>query len=283
MLFPRPADPSPKTLLRWSGLAFLYWLACMTALEPGNVAGMIDAGMTPNWGLETLRLLVAGLLGASVTPVLTTLADRAPLVGRGRWRNLALQAICVVGLMLVLVLVSTALAAWLLKGEAAPSGRDLARQLFANGLLLVTCLAGFLAILQIVRAPIPAPGPMAGDWPSQIPIGGRGRVTLVEVDAIDWIETQGNYQALHAGAATHLLRATSGDLSSRLDPARFARIHRRTMVALDRVAAIEPLANGDGVVRLRDGTELRVTRSFRGALRGRLGDRSTPSGRRPPL
>ena len=275
MLFPRPADrpSSPKALLRWSGLAFVYWLACMTALEPGNVAGMIDAGVTPNWGLETLRLLVAGLLGASVTPVLAILAERAAVVGPRRWRNLALQAVSVVGLMLVLVVVSTALAAWLLKGQAAPSGRDVARELFANGLLLVACLAGFLAILQRVRPPTRTPDAVVGDWPSQIPIGGRGRVILLQVDAIDWIETQGNYQALHAGAATHLLRATSAELSARLDPARFARIHRRATVALDRVAAIEPLANGDGVVRLRDGTELRLTRSFRDALRGRLGAR----------
>ncbi len=271
MSLPRSVAPrSAKALLRWSGAAFVYWLACMTALEPGNVAGMIDAGMTPNWTAEAARLVAAGLLGASATPALATLADRFPLTGGlaagRRRRNLAVQGVGVLGLMLGLVLVSTVLAAWLLQGRAAPSGHAVGRQLFANGLLVTACLAGFLAILQRVPPAIPQAGP----WPSQLTVGSRGRVTLVEVGAIDWIETQGNYQALHAGRATHLLRATSGDLAARLDPARFARIHRRTMVALDRVAEVEPLANGDGLVRLRDGTELRLTRSFREALRERL-------------
>ncbi len=255
--------------MRWSGLAFVYWLVCMTALEPGNLAGMIDAGHRPDLGAEALRLVVAGLLGASVTPVLAALAERFPLRGDRQWRHGAIQAVGVVGLMLVLVLVSTVLAAWWVEGRAGPAPREIQRELFANGLLLVACLSGFLAILQLARPPMAAIEAPT-DWPSQLSVTGRGRLTLVEVAAIDWIETQGNYQALHAGGGIHLMRATSAELAARLDPARFARIHRRAMVALDRVAELKPLANGDGLVRLRDGTELKLTRSFREALRSRL-------------
>jgi hypothetical protein len=268
---PLPRSVKPFALLRWSGVAFVYWLVCMTALEPGNLAGMIDAGHRPDWGGEALRLVVAGLLGASVTPVLAALADRFPLARARRLRHGLVQAGVVLALMLVLVLVSTLLVAWLLEGRAAPAPGEIRRELFANGLLLVACLSGFLAILQFARGPATVVEIEAPDiWPAQLAVTGRGRVTLVEVAAIDWIETQGNYQALHAAGATHLMRATSAGLAARLDPARFVRIHRRAMVALDRVAELKPLANGDGLVRLRDGTELKLTRSFREGLRRKL-------------
>jgi two-component system LytT family response regulator len=93
---------------------------------------------------------------------------------------------------------------------------------------------------------------------------------VVDLDAVDWIETQGNYQALHVGAATHLLRETSERLEARLDPARFVRIHRRAIVAVGRVRKMEPLANGDANVHLSNGAELRLSRRHRAALRSRM-------------
>jgi DNA-binding LytR/AlgR family response regulator len=94
----------------------------------------------------------------------------------------------------------------------------------------------------------------------------RGRVTLVELDDVDWIETQGNYLALHVGSAVHLIRESHARFEEGLDPARFARIHRRMIVAVDRIGDIAPLGAGDAALRLKDGTELRVSRSFRDRL-----------------
>ena len=92
----------------------------------------------------------------------------------------------------------------------------------------------------------------------------RGRTLLLGVSDIDWVETQGNYLALHVGPTTHLVRETLAGFESRLDPMYFARIHRTTLVASDRVQEMAPLSNGDASILLRDGTQLRLSRKYRG-------------------
>jgi two-component system LytT family response regulator len=96
------------------------------------------------------------------------------------------------------------------------------------------------------------------------------RVQLVLADEIDWIEAQGDYAGLHVGAHMHLLREPLQRLGSRLDPAQFARIHRSTIVRLDRVAEMQALSNRDHLLRLRDGTVLRASRTYVDALRAAL-------------
>lgn len=71
------------------------------------------------------------------------------------------------------------------------------------------------------------------------------------------------------GPQQHLVRDTLLNLETRLDPRRFARIHRRMLVALDRIRQIETAANGDAILHLAAGAELRVSRSYRAALRAR--------------
>jgi two-component system LytT family response regulator len=89
------------------------------------------------------------------------------------------------------------------------------------------------------------------------------RLLLVRAEEIDWIEAEGNYVKLHAGAETHMVRETIGGLEARLDPARFARTHRSTIVNLDRVREIEPTFHGDYRVVLRNGTKLPLSRTYR--------------------
>lgn len=96
------------------------------------------------------------------------------------------------------------------------------------------------------------------------------RVQLVHADDIDWIEAQGDYAGLHAGGQLHLLREPLQRLGHRLDPARFARIHRSAIVRLDRVAEMQALSNRDHLLRLRDGTVLRASRTYVDALRAAL-------------
>ena len=93
-----------------------------------------------------------------------------------------------------------------------------------------------------------------------------GRIAFVKVGEIRWIEAQGNYASIHAGGETHLLRRTMKDLASRLDPRRFARIHRSIIVNLDRVREIATLLHGEYRVVLDDGTELTSNRRFREVL-----------------
>lgn len=93
---------------------------------------------------------------------------------------------------------------------------------------------------------------------------------LVHADEIDWIEAQGDYAGLHAGGQVHLLREPLQRLGGQLDPTRFARIHRSTIVRLDRVAEMQALSNRDHLLRLRDGTVLRASRTYVDALRAAL-------------
>jgi two-component system, LytTR family, response regulator len=93
---------------------------------------------------------------------------------------------------------------------------------------------------------------------------------LLDLAAVDWIETQGNYLGLHAGGTTHLVRGALRAFEPRLDPARFARVHRRIVVALDRVVEVTALEGGDADLRLRDGAVVRLSRSYRKAVRERL-------------
>ncbi|MCG8504361.1 MAG: LytTR family transcriptional regulator [Sphingomonadales bacterium] len=89
---------------------------------------------------------------------------------------------------------------------------------------------------------------------------------LVRFDDVDWLEAAGNYVGLHVGGDTFLLRATLGGLADRLDPARFARIHRSFVVNLDRVAEIRSTDSGDYRVRLTTGNELNMSRRYRANL-----------------
>ncbi len=89
------------------------------------------------------------------------------------------------------------------------------------------------------------------------------RFEFVRLADIDWIEAAGNYVTLHAGARAPLLRHTLNGLERQLDPERFRRIHRSVIVNLDRIKDIRALANGEYCARLADGTELRVSRSYR--------------------
>lgn len=97
-----------------------------------------------------------------------------------------------------------------------------------------------------------------------------GRVVLLKVDEIDFIEADGNYARLHVGSKAHLLRERMHDLEARLDPAKFVRIHRSVIVNLDRIKEMHPHFNGDYVVVLEDGRELKLSRSRRENLEMRL-------------
>ncbi len=96
------------------------------------------------------------------------------------------------------------------------------------------------------------------------------RVVFVHADEIDWIEAAGDYASLHVGRRTHLVRETLQSLEKRLDPTRFVRIHRSTIVATNRVHEMESLPNHEFRVRLADGTELRASRTYSTAFENLL-------------
>jgi two-component system LytT family response regulator len=89
---------------------------------------------------------------------------------------------------------------------------------------------------------------------------------FVETSRVDWLEAAGNYVRLHSGEKSWLVRATLGGISESLDPARFVRIHRSTIVNLDRIREIQPWVGGDYIAILKDGRQLRVSRTHREEL-----------------
>jgi len=100
----------------------------------------------------------------------------------------------------------------------------------------------------------------------RFPIRLGNNFTFVQVGDVDWIEGLGDYAGLHVGGRTHLLRESLMSLEARLDPAQFVRIHRSTIVQVEHIARIDPSANRDAVLTLRDGKTLRVSRTYRSRL-----------------
>lgn len=102
---------------------------------------------------------------------------------------------------------------------------------------------------------------------SRVAVKKSARIHLVKIDEVDWLETAGNYVSLHVGAAEYLYRTTMAAIEPRLDPARFARIHRSTIVNVDRIVELQPTFARELVVLLRDGTRLRLGAPYRDRLR----------------
>jgi two-component system LytT family response regulator len=102
----------------------------------------------------------------------------------------------------------------------------------------------------------------------------NGRVILVRIEEIDWIEADGNYVQLRVGAASHQLRETISGLETQLASDRFMRISRSVIVNLDRIKELQPLFYGDYAVILQNGTRLTLSRNFRDRLEKLLERRS---------
>lgn len=98
-----------------------------------------------------------------------------------------------------------------------------------------------------------------------------GKILILRTDDVDWIEAAANYVKLHVGSRVYLLRETMSRLEQCLDAAKFVRIHRSTIVHLDRIKLLEPLFQGDYVVVLEDGARLPTSRTYRENLQELLG------------
>ena len=105
----------------------------------------------------------------------------------------------------------------------------------------------------------------------RLPIKANGRIVLVRVADIDWIEADGDYVSIHAGSKTWLMRETIAAVELRLALSGFVRIHRSTLVNVDRVKELRPQDKGEYAVLLNDGTELKLTRHYRAALERLVG------------
>jgi two-component system, LytTR family, response regulator len=106
---------------------------------------------------------------------------------------------------------------------------------------------------------------------SRILVKDDGRMFFVKVTDIDWIEADRNYVRLHVGASTHTIRDRISRLEDTLDPRVFARIHRSTIVNLNRIQEMQQWFSGDYVVILQNGTRLRLSRHYREQVERQVG------------
>jgi two-component system, LytTR family, response regulator len=120
-----------------------------------------------------------------------------------------------------------------------------------------------LDLLQTVQNKKPSP--------ERLVVKSGGRISFVRIEDIDWIEAAANYVRLHVGKETHLLRESMSGLESKLDSRRFVRVHRSSMVNIERIRELQPAFHGDYAIILRDGTELSLSRGYREKLEETLG------------
>lgn len=99
----------------------------------------------------------------------------------------------------------------------------------------------------------------------------RGRVVALEPSSIDWIQSDGDYVRIFAGRFTYLHLATISAFAAQLPPHQFVRIHRAAVVNVERISELTPLTNGDYSVLLTTGARLKLTRTRREQLAGKLG------------
>ena len=105
--------------------------------------------------------------------------------------------------------------------------------------------------------------PAANRFEKMINIKDQGQIFRVDVDSIERIDAAGDYMCIQTGDNTLILRETMKDLEKRLDPRRFQRVHRSTIVNLDLVRQVKPHTNGECFLVLESGAQIKVSRSYR--------------------
>jgi len=120
-----------------------------------------------------------------------------------------------------------------------------------------------LALLEELKA--------GSKYLERLVIKAAGRIYFLETDEIDWIEAEGNYVSVHSAKKSHLLRETISSLESQLNPKKFVRIHRSSIVRIDRIKEMQPWFHGEYRILLQNGTQLTLSRNYRDKLQEALG------------
>lgn len=110
-----------------------------------------------------------------------------------------------------------------------------------------------------------------GSTPPPFAIHGHGRIDLVAVDEVEWIAAEGPYVRIHVAAGSHLVRDSLRRLDETLAAHGFVRVHRGTLVRLDRIRTLHPLFRGEYQIELRSGDRVKLSRTYSRAVRSRLG------------
>lgn len=105
--------------------------------------------------------------------------------------------------------------------------------------------------------------PLASRFERMLNIKDRGQIFRIDVNEIERIDAAGDYMCIYTAEQTLVLRETMKDLEKRLDPRKFQRIHRSTIVNLDNIRSVKPHTNGECFLTLASGAQVKVSRSYR--------------------
>jgi two-component system LytT family response regulator len=109
-----------------------------------------------------------------------------------------------------------------------------------------------------------------GTWPEKITLKEGNDIRFIRVADIQWVDAAGDYMCIHAAGATHIMRITMKQLEALLNPAVFLRVHRSTMVNTGFITGAQTLDNGEFLLNLEGGAQLKVSRSYRDRIRAFL-------------
>jgi len=115
-------------------------------------------------------------------------------------------------------------------------------------------------------------GSSPGMLNNKIAIKDSDTITMVSESDIDWVDAAGDYMCIHALGVTHILRSTMKDLLNKLDKDLFKRVHRSTIVNLNRIEKVTPHTKGEYFLQLTNGEHLKVSRNYREAIKTFLSD-----------
>jgi hypothetical protein len=288
---PSPSAIAYRRFLPWKPwLEAGFWLAVTAANAFANSAAVLIEYQRRGDPLPAWEPLAwewsSNLLVLALVPATAWFTRRWPLhwdTWRGRLplylgASLAWSAIHIGGMTLLRQVV------YALHGERYRVGdwprellyeylKDARSFLLIAGIMLVYrgLLRSWQGEASLLDAPEEGPPVEPVERPERFLVRKLGREFLVAAADIEWLQAAGNYVNLRVRGHDYPLRSTIAGIEARLDPQRFARIHRSYIVNLDLVSAIEPVDNGDARVHLRDGTVLPCSRRHRAQLRERAG------------
>ena len=236
------------------------------------VALSVQEYFARHWGGGPLHLqsmllaqAISAIVWVALTPsVIVPLARQLPPTPR----NVAIHLGAGAAIAIVHLLILAVLLAYYYYGWSPLAIRDIFRDRVHTGYVRQVFIYLLIVAAIVIQRqwprhePIGEPAETAG-YLRRILVKSEGRVTLVPVEDVDWIEAHDNNVVLHAGSTRHSVRATLTGFSERLDPAQFVRAHRSTVVNVERVREVQTWFHGELVAILKDDTRVTIGRRYR--------------------
>lgn len=267
---PQALDLPPKSRkLRLAAAIVLAWSAVAVLLAAQGY--LTSGGAQPWWPSLGYSFAIFSVWAALTAPILMAVRR----IEGSAWSFSQRLAVYAAGVLVVCALHVGlfVVAYWPLYNDAgriptpwAMGERMFVRNLGTNVIFYAAVVGAGLFMARRAR-------PSAPSLPDVLRARSRGAVRIVPLDQVDWIEAAGNYAQAHTPSGVVLLDESLASLAARLPGDRFARIHRRAIVRLDRIVEVRSLGRGDADVVLSSGPALRLSRRYRDALSALLNGR----------